>query len=137
MANGASGERIRMDCDETSDAASAGTWTGCRGEFRRPTRSGGSRSRYYSAGTGPSPVLLHTVRAQLDHFREGHERFAAASRDSIEGGARYAEGRATMTYSERDWPRPHKPHRSSPDPESRTTLRCSNPIHSREVFSRG
>jgi len=54
MANGAFGERIRMDCDETSDAASARGWTGCRGELRRLTRPGGSRLRY-TAGTCPPP----------------------------------------------------------------------------------
>ena len=110
MANGASGERIRMDCDETSDAASARGWTGCRGELRRLTRPGGSRLRY-TAGTGPPPVPLHAVRTRLNHFSEGHERRLGAD--------------------------PTTWHRSAPDPDSRTTLRRSNPIHSREVFSRG
>ncbi len=141
MANGAFGERIRMDCDETSDAASARGWTACRGELRRLTRPGGSRLRYCTAGTGPPPVPLHAVRTQLDPFRDGHERFAETSRDSMAGGPAMPKcrHRATMIYSEHLPPRadPTTWHRSAPDPDSRTTLRRSSPIHSREVFSRG
>ena len=33
------------------------------------TRSDGSRLRYFTAGTGPPLVLLHTVRTQLDYFQ--------------------------------------------------------------------
>ena len=138
MANGAFGERIRMDCDETSDAASARGWTGCRGELRRLTNlvarvcaTPQALALPRSVGHSSDPVkpLLRGPRA------------AETSRDSVADGPAMPKcrHRATMTYGE------HVPpgavsttwHRSSPDPDSRTTLRCSNPIHSREAFSRG
>ena len=54
MANGAFGERIRMDCDETSDAASARGWTGCRGDFgASPDLM--ARVCATTAGTSPPP----------------------------------------------------------------------------------
>jgi hypothetical protein len=124
MANEAFGERIRMYCDD----------------LRRLTLPGDSRLRY-TAGTGPSPVPLHAVRNQLDPVRDGHERFAETSRDSMAGGPAMPKcrHRATMIYTEHLPPQadPTTWHRSAPDPDSRTTLRRSNPIHSREVFSRG
>lgn len=101
MANEAFGERIRMDCDETSHEASARRWTGCRGDLRRLTLPGDSRLRYYTAATGPT-VLGHAVPAQLNHFCKGHRRH---------------RGAVPMTLP--------------------ATLRCSNPIHSREAFSGG
>jgi hypothetical protein len=82
-----------MDCDETSDTASA------KGQFAETSRD--------SMADGPAmPKCRH---------------------------------RATMIYSE------HLPASVRPDampqiravPDSRTTLRRSNPIHSREVSSRG
>ena len=44
------------------------TWTHGRGAVKFFMRSDGSRLRYYTAGTGPPLVLLHTVRTQLDYF---------------------------------------------------------------------
>ncbi|WP_068180984.1 alpha/beta hydrolase [Mycobacterium sp. UM_CSW] len=44
-------------------------WSGGRGEVRFLRRSDGSRLRYFTAGTGPPLVLLHTVRTQLDYFQ--------------------------------------------------------------------
>ena len=45
------------------------TWSKGRGEVRFFTRPDGSRLRYYTAGTGPPLVLIHTVRTQLDYFQ--------------------------------------------------------------------
>jgi pimeloyl-ACP methyl ester carboxylesterase len=44
-------------------------WSGGRGEVKFLPRSDGSRLRYFTAGTGPPLVLLHTVRTQLDYFQ--------------------------------------------------------------------
>jgi pimeloyl-ACP methyl ester carboxylesterase len=44
------------------------TWSGGRGEVKFLQRSDGSRLRYFTTGTGPPLVLLHTVRTQLDYF---------------------------------------------------------------------
>jgi pimeloyl-ACP methyl ester carboxylesterase len=44
-------------------------WSEGRGEVKFATRSNGSRLRYFTAGTGPPLVLLHTVRTQLDYFQ--------------------------------------------------------------------
>jgi pimeloyl-ACP methyl ester carboxylesterase len=44
-------------------------WSGGRGEVKFFVRSDGSRLRYFTAGTGPPLVLLHTVRTQLDYFQ--------------------------------------------------------------------
>ncbi|HZC54229.1 MAG TPA: alpha/beta hydrolase [Mycobacterium sp.] len=44
-------------------------WAGGRGEAKFLRRSDGSRLRYFTAGTGPPLVLLHTVRTQLDYFQ--------------------------------------------------------------------
>jgi pimeloyl-ACP methyl ester carboxylesterase len=44
------------------------TWSEGRGEVEFFVRSDGSRLRYFKSGTGPSMVLLHTVRTQLDYF---------------------------------------------------------------------
>ena len=45
------------------------TWSNGRGEVRFFTRPDGSRLRYYTVGTGPTLVLIHTVRTQLDYFQ--------------------------------------------------------------------
>jgi pimeloyl-ACP methyl ester carboxylesterase len=45
------------------------TWSGGRGDVKFLRRSDGSRLRYFTAGTGPPLVLLHTVRTQLDYFQ--------------------------------------------------------------------
>ena len=44
-------------------------WSQDRGAVKFFTRSDGSRLRYFTAGTGPPLVLLHTVRTQLDYFQ--------------------------------------------------------------------
>jgi pimeloyl-ACP methyl ester carboxylesterase len=44
-------------------------WSGGRGEVKFLRRSDGSRLRYFTTGTGPPLVLLHTVRTQLDYFQ--------------------------------------------------------------------
>jgi pimeloyl-ACP methyl ester carboxylesterase len=44
-------------------------WTDGRGEVKYFTRSDGSRLRYFTVGSGPSLVLMHTVRTQLDYFQ--------------------------------------------------------------------
>ena len=42
------------------------TWTSGHGAVEYFTRSDGSRLRYFTAGTGPSLVLMHTIRTQLE-----------------------------------------------------------------------
>ncbi|KLO43480.1 alpha/beta hydrolase [Mycobacterium nebraskense] len=44
-------------------------WSGGRGEVKFLRRSDRSRLRYFTTGTGPPLVLLHTVRTQLDYFQ--------------------------------------------------------------------
>jgi pimeloyl-ACP methyl ester carboxylesterase len=44
------------------------TWTDGHGTIEYFTRSDGSRLRYFTAGTGPTLVLMHTIRTQLDYF---------------------------------------------------------------------
>ena len=44
-------------------------WSQDRGAVKFFPRSDGSRLRYFTAGTGPPLVLLHTVRTQLDYFQ--------------------------------------------------------------------
>jgi pimeloyl-ACP methyl ester carboxylesterase len=44
------------------------TWTDGHGTVQYFTRSDGSRLRYFSAGSGPALVLMHTIRTQLDYF---------------------------------------------------------------------
>ena len=44
------------------------TWTDGHGTVQYFTRSDGSRLRYFTAGTGPSLVLMHTIRTQMDYF---------------------------------------------------------------------
>ena len=58
-----------MERDDSPDATYARTWSNGRGEVRFFTRADGSRLRYYTAGTGPALVLMHTVRGQLDYFQ--------------------------------------------------------------------
>lgn len=55
--------------NESPDATYTKTWSQGRGEVRYFTRADGSRLRYYTAGTGPALVLMHTVRGQLDYFQ--------------------------------------------------------------------
>jgi pimeloyl-ACP methyl ester carboxylesterase len=44
------------------------SWTDGHGSVEYFTRSDGSRLRYFSAGSGPALVLMHTIRTQLDYF---------------------------------------------------------------------
>jgi pimeloyl-ACP methyl ester carboxylesterase len=44
------------------------TWTDGHGTVQYFTRSDGSRMRYFTAGSGPALVLMHTIRTQLDYF---------------------------------------------------------------------
>jgi len=44
------------------------TWTDDHGTIQSFTRSDGSRLRYFTAGSGPALVLMHTIRTQLDYF---------------------------------------------------------------------
>jgi pimeloyl-ACP methyl ester carboxylesterase len=44
------------------------TWNDGHGTIRYFTRSDGSRLRYFTAGSGPALVLIHTIRTQLDYF---------------------------------------------------------------------
>jgi pimeloyl-ACP methyl ester carboxylesterase len=44
------------------------SWTDGHGAVRYFTRADGSRLRYFTAGSGPALVLIHTIRTQLDYF---------------------------------------------------------------------
>jgi pimeloyl-ACP methyl ester carboxylesterase len=44
-------------------------WSNGRGTVKFFTRPDGSRLRYYTVGTGPALVLIHTIRTQLDYFQ--------------------------------------------------------------------
>ncbi|MBP1817019.1 alpha/beta hydrolase [Mycobacterium sp. OAE908] len=59
-----------MQTNEFPDSSYTNTWTNGRGEVRFFTRRDGSRLRYYTAGTGPPLVLMHTVRGQFDYFQK-------------------------------------------------------------------
>jgi len=58
-----------MQHTEVPDQRYTLAWSGGRGEVKFLRRSDGSRLRYFTAGTGPPLVLLHTVRTQLDYFQ--------------------------------------------------------------------
>jgi pimeloyl-ACP methyl ester carboxylesterase len=58
-----------MQQNDFPDATYTATWNKGQGEVRFFTRPDGSRLRYYTAGTGPPLVLMHTVRTQLDYFQ--------------------------------------------------------------------
>ena len=58
-----------MHQNDFPDATYTTTWNKGQGEVRFFTRPDGSRLRYYTAGTGPPLVLMHTVRTQLDYFQ--------------------------------------------------------------------
>jgi pimeloyl-ACP methyl ester carboxylesterase len=58
-----------MQPNEVPDQRYTMTWSGSHGEVKFLRRSDGSRLRYFTTGTGPPLVLLHTVRTQLDYFQ--------------------------------------------------------------------
>jgi pimeloyl-ACP methyl ester carboxylesterase len=58
-----------MSTNVIPDATYTTSWTHGRGEVNFFKLSDGSRLRYYTAGTGPPLVLIHTVRTQLDYFQ--------------------------------------------------------------------
>jgi len=58
-----------MPPHDSPDTTYTNTWAKGQGEVRFFTRPDGSRLRYFTAGTGPPLVLLHTVRTQLDYFQ--------------------------------------------------------------------
>jgi len=58
-----------MEHDDLPDTTYTTRWTNGRGDVRFFTRPDGSRLRYYTAGSGPPLVLIHTVRTQLDYFQ--------------------------------------------------------------------
>jgi pimeloyl-ACP methyl ester carboxylesterase len=58
-----------MNHHDVQDTAYTTSWSKGRGEVRFFKRADGSRLRYYTAGTGPPLVLIHTVRTQLDYFQ--------------------------------------------------------------------
>jgi pimeloyl-ACP methyl ester carboxylesterase len=58
-----------MQHTDLPDTTYTKRWSNGRGDVRFFTRPDGSRLRYYTAGTGPPLVLMHTVRTQLDYFQ--------------------------------------------------------------------
>src|ERR671913_1059934 len=62
-------ESREMQHNDVPDSTYTTTWSKGRGDVRFFTRRDGSRLRYYTAGTGPSLILMHTVRTQLDYFQ--------------------------------------------------------------------
>ncbi|MCV7439409.1 alpha/beta fold hydrolase [Mycobacterium seoulense] len=58
-----------MQPNDIPDRRYTTKWSGGRGETSFFQRSDGSRLRYFTTGTGPPLVLLHTVRTQLDYFQ--------------------------------------------------------------------
>ncbi|OBI53194.1 alpha/beta fold hydrolase [Mycobacterium sp. E787] len=58
-----------MQINEITDQHYTLTWSRGRGAVGFLPRSDGSRLRYFTTGTGPPLVLLHTVRTQLDYFQ--------------------------------------------------------------------
>jgi pimeloyl-ACP methyl ester carboxylesterase len=58
-----------MQRNELPDTSYTRSWSNGHGDVRFFTRRDGSRLRYYTTGTGPPLVLIHTVRSQLDYFQ--------------------------------------------------------------------
>ena len=58
-----------MRNNEIADENYTAIWSDGRGEVKFFTRPDGARLRYFTAGTGPPLVLMHTVRTQLDYFQ--------------------------------------------------------------------
>jgi len=55
--------------NEIPDNSYTTAWSGGRGQVKFFRRADGLRLRYFTTGTGPPLVLLHTVRTQLDYFQ--------------------------------------------------------------------
>jgi hypothetical protein len=51
-----------MKHNDFPDTTYTTTWSNGQGEVRFFTRPDRSRLRYYTAGTGPPLILMHTVR---------------------------------------------------------------------------
>jgi pimeloyl-ACP methyl ester carboxylesterase len=90
------------DIPDIADQRFTATWTAGRGDVKLFRRADGSRLRYFTAGTGPPLVLIHTVRTQLDYFQrvlpELWDEFTVYALDlpgmgwsDIVPGARYGE----------------------------------------------
>ena len=62
-------ETTEMQHNHLPDTSYTKRWSNGRGDVRFFTRPDGSRLRYYTAGTGPPLVLMHTVRTQLDYYQ--------------------------------------------------------------------
>ena len=101
-----------MHHNDLPDTTYTTTWSIGRGEVRFFTRPDGSRLRYYTAGTGPPLVLMHTVRTQLDYFQQVipaavgplHGPCAGSPRDGwsdIVRGVRYEEPQLRQALSQR------------------------------------
>jgi pimeloyl-ACP methyl ester carboxylesterase len=58
-----------MRHNQSPDQAYTASWSDNRGDVKFFTRPDGSRLRYFTSGTGPPLVLMHTVRTQLDYFQ--------------------------------------------------------------------
>jgi pimeloyl-ACP methyl ester carboxylesterase len=69
MADASINTKEDMQRNEIPDNSYTATWSNGQGEVKFFARSDGSRLRYFTAGTGPSLLLLHTVRTQLDYFQ--------------------------------------------------------------------
>jgi pimeloyl-ACP methyl ester carboxylesterase len=91
-----------MQPNKIPDQRYTTTWSGGGGDVKFLRRSDGSRLRYFTTGTGPPLVLLHTVRTQLDYFQRAlpglWDEFAVYALDlpgmgwsDIVPGARYGE----------------------------------------------
>src|SRR5439155_22685687 len=64
---GLQGQTCNATTFQTRRTRQRGTTVEARSGFL--SRPAGSRLRYYTAGTGPPLVLMHTVRTQLDYFQ--------------------------------------------------------------------
>jgi len=63
------GDRPVARTDGKPDSRYTETWNRGHGDINFLTLSDGTRIRYLKVGEGPTLVLLHTVRTQLDYFQ--------------------------------------------------------------------